>query len=237
MQNDHAERALLFMANKEIRIQANGKKHGKNALSFLFNGGGSSKVTHKKTSKKKGKRPGHNPMRPKHHAGKRPGRNPFRPERGGMSGDVATVIGAVSASVIPDLIETSLLTQWNSGFMGYVADAVLGGAIMFVGGKFIGRDFAKGAVAGVAVKISIRALQDVGSSPHNAIAANVRDAQANQASNAAPAGAPPAMGAPKAYRFQPPPSYPMLPGGGYGTTPTMGRPVPVRRAAEVRARY
>jgi hypothetical protein len=207
---------------QEIRIQANGKKRrGKGNLSFLFNG--SRKMAKSKKGRKKGKRPGKNPFAGHRRGtrGRRGGRNPFREGRSGMGGDVETILGAVAASVVPDLVETNLLPQFNSGFMGYIADAVLGGIVLWGGGKFVGKNFAKGALAGVAVKVSIRALQDIGSSPHNAIAANVRDAQAAAAStsngNGTTTPAAPQMGTTVAWPFRQPQIYSALPGA-----PTLG---------------
>lgn len=215
---------------QEMRIQTNGKNHAKN-LSFLFNGKRGSTVAHKtKKKKKSGKK---NPFYGQHrgtHKG-RPHRNPMKEGRAGIGGDIETVLGAVAAAVGSDLIENSF-PQFNSGLMGYLADAVLGGLILWGGGRFVGKRFANGALAGVAVKISIRALQDIGSSPANAIAANIRDAQA-----AAPAAAqqqPPAqgpMGRPVAWNFPIPASYKQLPSGGFAQSISlsgMGRAVPMR---------
>lgn len=218
-----------------IRIQANGKKkrRGKGNLSFLFNG--SKKMSAKKKGRKKGKRSGKNPFAGHRSTkrGRRGRRNPFREGRTGMGGDVETILGAVAASVIPDLVETNFLTAYNSGFMGYIADAVIGGAVLWAGGKFVGKNFAKGALAGVAVKVSIRALQDIGSSPHNAIAANVRDAQANaaQASGNGTAAAPATpMGTTVPWAFRQPQVYAALPGNGPALGAHRGqRPIARRR--------
>lgn len=188
-----------------IRIQANGKekkRSGKN-LSFLFNGKRSSTVAEKHKPRKKakqGKRPKHNPHRGtnrgKPHA-KHPGRNPLGERGMSIAQDVATVAGAVAASVIPEIIEDKFLVSWNSGFTGYLADAVLGGVITWGGTMLLPAQYKKafrsGGIAGIAVKVSIRGLQDMAlgnNAPgaHNAIAAAVRNQQAQIAQNTSGSG-------------------------------------------------
>lgn len=222
---------------QEIRIQANGKNQAKN-LSFLFNGKRGSKVANKKTKKKKSTHH-RNPFRGKgrgksyksHH------RNPFREKRGGKGGTVETVLGTVSAVVLPELIEgMSFFASWNSGIMGYVLDVVIGGGIMYAGGKFVGRGFSDGALGGITAKLSFRAMQDIGTSPANAIHANVRDAIAQasqtQGQQQPPANAPMSgVGRPSTWNFPVPASYKLGPGGFAQTVSLsgMGRGVPTRQ--------
>src|SRR5579864_6256153 len=218
---------------QDIRIQANGKKgkkHGKNALSFLFNGKRrSSHVAKKKKNKKSGKRHGHNPYtrHGKSNHGKRHGHNPFRDSRTGPMGDAEFIVSAGLTFFLTDLVETSFLTSFNSGALGYVADIGLGALFYFVGGSFVGKSAAKGAIAGAACKVVGRGMQDWGTSPHNANAGNVRDAQAKAAN--APAQQQ-TVGRPFGWKLALPPGYTSNPDGSYAD-PRLGRvgaPVPMR---------
>lgn len=171
-----------------------GKKrraHGNaGGLNFLFNGGKGAKMS----KKRKGRKKSHpNPSRSRRHYKGRRNTHHLRHRHNVGHEGVSNVLiegggGALAAGLGSHLIAESFLAAWNSGFVGYAITALIGGGISWVGGKFIGKRFFYGGLAGTVLAVGYRVVEDMGVTPAKSVAADVRDAQANAASSGAPAG-------------------------------------------------
>lgn len=199
-------------------------------LSFMFNGRGG-KVSSKKTKgKKKSKgNPSHQyraSSRRKGHknSGRRSGRrNGMREGRAGFGGLAETVIAGGITAVLPGIILSNFLPQYNSGLMGYVGDVVIGGGLSWLAGRFVSKGAFNGGITGTVAAIAIRASQDLSAAPHLAVSADVRDAQAAKAA---------APGVSGARRMGTTVSYPFLvPQPGFGAQPAAAL-VPAAAAAQ-----
>lgn len=162
------------------KTSGHGPKKKKNGMSFLFNGA-------KHMSNKKKKRKSHGPnthrstrrfkSRGSHGPKKGARRNAGFRERTG--GTAEFLISAGVTALLPGLLLENFAPQWNSGIIGYVVEGAAGLGLSWLGGRFFGRRTFDGGLAGTVAALSIRGAQDLRATPVKAVAANVRDAQAN----------------------------------------------------------
>lgn len=193
-----AQRIQIFNSRRSGKKTKGKRKKGsrRNAggLSFLFNGKGANMS---KKRKSRGKRKP-NPFRSRRTKGFRKGRGNPSLAKSSREGTMNVLIeggsGALASGLGSHLISEFFLSQFNSGITSYLITAAIGGGIAWAGGKFIGKRFFYGGLAGTVLAVGYRVVEDMGATPAKAVSADVRDAQAAQASSGGGAPAVSGMG-------------------------------------------
>jgi hypothetical protein len=173
-----AQHRIQIFNGKKRKGRTKGKRPKSNPLSFLFNGG-ANMASKKRGKGRRNRRASSNPGRKYRGRMKRHTRsNPFREGRQGMGADFESIAATAVTVATAQLVEGTALSAWNSGIAGYGLDLAIGAGLFFLAGKMVSKRAASGVIGGTVANVVLRGLSDMRATPHVAVQANVRAAQA-----------------------------------------------------------